>query len=205
MWLHMHRNGTWVTFRTRHDTGQSKDSWLLNRFGLRRPTQMHLNYSPSSKTIDKIQHLVSLRWRLMTQPVHHPNKVTCLNVTTRHGLRPDLVAKDSENHLWLRLSICLWDDGIFILAAMNYWGVESAASRTGVCTCVCECVCIHVWWDLLEDNLMLRLTSTSHTSYFSYIQRFHIRCHAAIHLASLCAADAKILGPFPWSHEVICL
>lgn len=43
-----------------------------------------------------------------------------------------------------RPSAC-WDDGTFILAAMNYWSVESAASRTGVCTCVWAraCVCVH--------------------------------------------------------------
>lgn len=31
---------------------------------------------------------------------------------------------------------CLCDDGIFILAAMNYSGAESAASWTGACVCV---------------------------------------------------------------------
>ncbi len=121
------------------------------------------------QNLDAFFSLCTLNWRhSLSVPLHHPNTAVCLNifffpVTSWHGLYVvmetmcwfDLLEKDSGNNLWLWWSLRLWDDGIFILAAMNYWGVESAASRTGGCMCVY--VCIHVWWDLLVDSLMLRL------------------------------------------------
>lgn len=156
----------------------------------------------------------------MTQPVHP--SASRKHISVSECLRSDVLSircaccdggwcvdpdpVDSENNLWLWSSVCLWDDGIFILAAMNYWGVESATSRTGVCVWVC--VCIHVWWDLLVDSLMLRLllTSASYTSHFSLIYRFsifqpHTLHHSILPILCFCVMFALL----HWSHEAICL
>lgn len=148
MWLQMHMNGTWVTWLIRTAYWPKQRQLTPKLFWSHKATTDALNNAPSSKTIYRIQHVDA--FSLCTLDWWHSLCVWMLRfdmvcvLWRRLCVDLDLVVKDSENNLWLWLSICLWDDGIFILAAMNYWGVESAASRTGVCVRVSVSVCAYM-------------------------------------------------------------
>lgn len=145
MWLQRHMNGTWVTWLIRTTYWPKQRRLTPKLFRSHKATTDALNNSPSSKTIYRVQHvdafsLCTLDWWRCVWMWRFD--MVCV-LWRRLCVDLDPVVKDSESNLWLWLSICSWDDGIFILAAMNYWGVESAASRTGVCVGVWVWVCVH--------------------------------------------------------------
>lgn len=109
------------------------------------------------------------------------------------------------NNLWLWSTVCLlrWWHFYFSRDELLKCGECSEPDRS-VYARACVCVCIHVWWNLLEDSLTLRLTSTSHTSYFSLVYRFHVRCHTSIpYSTDSLQMRPKFPSPFWWLREVI--
>lgn len=153
MWLRMHMGGTWVSFMSELIWAQ-RSQLNPETSGLGRPPQMRWIIQCSQKQstgfgIFFFFFLCLLHWQHSSASSQTANRAGFLDVTLwrspslwwRARVHLELAMKDPEKDLWLgRWTTCLWDDGFFILAAMNYWDVESAMSWTGACGCVCVCV-----------------------------------------------------------------